>query len=674
MKLNEMPRRLEGWIFGPRRTVRIRPRFPKRSATITVPADSHRSVMLGSVAPASDHPQETHHLGVATVGLGLAGVGAFGVPTLSLLSVPLTLYVARPVFRSGYRAVVKEGRPRLSIIDSIAIGGTVACHFYLASAVGSWLCTLSDLLVRQTEDKTKDGIIKVFGQQPSKAWRLDEDGAQSEIPLKDLGPDDVIVVNAGEMIPIDGVVDGGLASVDQRALTGEAQPAEKEIGESVFAATTVVNGRLRIRVEKTGQETVAAQIGKILNDTLRFRSTLESRADRIGDRTVIPTLGAGYFALHALGPTGALAAICSNFSINTRIASPLGMLNFLNTASKNAVLIKDGRSLETLNSITTVVFDKTGTLTLEQPTVSNIHPVAGTSEEALLKWAACAEYRQSHPIARALIEAAKERGIEQLTPDHTDCELGYGLKVQLAEGTIRVGSSRYMELEQIQIPEEIQDRHTHAHAEGNTMVFVALDDRLRGAIELQPTLRPEARDIIGRLRQRNLSLAIISGDHERPTRHLSEQLGMDRYFAEVLPEDKARHVEQLQAEGKKVCFVGDGINDTIALKTADVSISMSGASTVATDCAQIVLMDGTLNHLEEAFEYSRGFQRNLKKTLITTFAPGLACLGGVFFMHFRIFAAMMLYQTSLVASVANAMSPVMKLPQSGATGSPAESN
>ncbi|MGB0383940.1 MAG: HAD-IC family P-type ATPase [Ardenticatenaceae bacterium] len=302
---------------------------------------------------------------------------------------------------------------------------------------------------------------------------------------------------------------------------------------------------------------------------------------------------------------------------------------------------------------------KTGTLTLEQPVVGQIHTCNGVSEENLLTYAAAAEYRQTHPIARAILQAADEHGLNVPEIDSAQYEVGYGIKVRLANKTIHVGSTRFMVMEGIAIPAEMQIIQQNAHENGSSLVMVAVDNQLGGAIELVAVIRPEAREIVRELRERKISMYIISGDHEKPTKQLAQELGIDNYFAETLPENKADMVAQLQEEGKSVCFIGDGINDSIALKKANVSISLSGASTIATDTAQIILMDGNLKQLENIFELAQGFENNMNNTLITSVVPGVITISGVFFLHFGLASSVILNNLGLMAGLSNVMWPLL---------------
>jgi Cu2+-exporting ATPase len=334
------------------------------------------------------------------------------------------------------------------------------------------------------------------------------------------------------------------------------------------------------------------------------------------------------------------------------------LLNFLKAASQHGILVKDGRSLELMNKIDTIVFDKTGTLTLEQPQVCKIHRSSLLSENELLSYAAMAEYRQTHPVAQAILTAATERQLFLEMPQQAHYEVGYGIKVQLSDKLLRVGSDRFMQMEGINIPANIQAIHEHCHSLGNSLVMVAIDDEFAGAIELEASLRPETQKVVKQLQQQGLALYIISGDQEGATRKLANQLGIQNYFANTLPKNKAQLIEKLQQEGKNVCFIGDGINDSIALNQADVSVSLSGASTIATDTAQIVLMDANLERLLDLLKITQALEENMQTNLTVSIIPGVVGIGSVFLFHLGFMTSVVLYALGLFTGVTNTIRPI----------------
>ena len=456
---------------------------------------------------------------------------------------PGLIYAGRHFFQDAYKSLFEERRLRMSVVDSIMITGIILTHNYFAGALTVSLLWFSQKLLLKTEDRSQKSLINIFGSQPRKIWIL-KDGSEVESPFEALKISDIVVVNAGETVLVDGTITDGYASIDQRILTGESQPSEKGIGEIVFASTVVLSGRVCIQVEKAGQETVAAQIGEVLKDTTDFKMIIRSRWLEVVDKTAPVTLAVGAFALSFLGPAAAVSLLYSfNYGYSMRVIAPTTMLNFLNLTSKNSILIKDGRAFELLDSVDTPVFDKTGTLTLERPHVEKIYTCNGYQEDELLTYAAAAECKQAHPIAQAILQEVKERTLHLPEIGEAQYEVGYGIKMSVNNQVIRVGSARFMAMEGIAIPTEIRNLQEYCHEHGSSLVMVAVNALLGGAIELHSTIRPEAKRIISRLRSRGMSMYIISGDHEKPTKKLARELGIDHYFAETLPENKADLVE-----------------------------------------------------------------------------------------------------------------------------------
>ena len=611
-------------------------------------------------APLSAEDQQANlYVGVAFACLGVTTLGQVFYPPLALLSVPGLIYTAIPFIKAGIDDLRTKRRITATTLDLISIPGVTLMGNFFAASLAVSLLSLSAAVLKRTEDRSMQSMINVFGQHPSTVWAL-VDGGEVEVPFADVCVGDVLVVMAGQMIPVDGVILSGAASIDQRMLTGESQPSEKTVGDEVFAASLMLAGRILIQVERAGETTIAAKIGEILAQTANFKQTFESRSQTISDKWSLPTLAAATLALPLHGFGGAIAILLSSLGYNLRIVGPLSMLNFLRLAAQQGVLVKDARALEVLSTINTVVFDKTGTLTLEQPRVQQIHCYGDWSADELLRYAAAAEARQSHPIARAIIEAAHERSLTIPPIGEARYEVGYGIKVSLDDKRVGIGSERFMQMEGVVVPSAVSNLRTAAHDQGHSLVLISINGEVAGAIELAPTIRPEARQIIDNLRGRGLSLYIISGDQEQPTRHLAETLGIEHYFANTLPEHKAALIQQLQNEGKRVCFVGDGINDAIALKQADLSISLRGASTIATDTAQIVLMDATLNELTGLFDLANAYNANMRANHIASMAPGIAVIGGVFLFHFGVLTSIMFYNAGLITGVANAMSPLLR--------------
>jgi heavy metal translocating P-type ATPase len=601
---------------------------------------------------------QKQNLLVAATGWGLGILGGLGAPLLYVPSALCTLYAFRFLFTDAYRIYQEERRLDYRAIWAMTIPAALAIGAVTSAAFGALLGIVGYYLVAKTENRSKQQIAELFGGQIGTVWLL-VDGVEVEASLAQINNGDIIVVQAGQMIPVDGTIATGTATVDQHMLTGEAQPVEKAPGDGVLAATIVLSGRIQIQVEKAGEATVAAQITQVLNQSSNLKRSLQSRTDRMMNRLTWPILGLSALAVPFAGLSGAVAVLWYYPGGRLMNFGALSMLSNLQVAAQRGILVKDGRALETLSEIDTVVFDKTGTLTSEQPTVSQFFCYNGLVQQDLLRYAAAAEAKQSHPIARAILQAAADHSLTLPPLEEAHYKVGYGLKTRIEGVMVCVGSVRFMQMEGIAVPLTIIEQQAASHAIGNSLVLVALNNEIVGALELAPTIRPEADAIIRSLHARGIQTVIISGDNEAPTQRLAAELGISRYFAEVLPQDKADLVAQLQAEGHKVCFVGDGINDAIALKTANVAISLRGATTVATDMADIVFMDGALRQLPTLFQLADEFAANMFINLVAAVVPPVLGIASTLFLGWGFGIAVVLSQVNLPVGIYNALRPLL---------------
>lgn len=615
--------------------------------------------------------QANYSLLLGITGLGLAGLAHLLALPITLFSALVGLYIMTPMIKLGYHLAVHERKLSTAHLMLLYFAGMWLGGYLVIGAAGLILMAFARKIQMLSENSTRDELISIFGQQPRTAWML-VDGVETEVSMEQVLVGNILVIDVGQMIPVDGVIIDGMASIDQHMLTGEAQPVEKGVGDPVLAATIVLSGRIFVRVEKAGTETTATQIEEILNRTARQRLSIQEKSTQIADRSLKPMLigcGLGYLLN---GPLGATTILGCNYTLSMMGLTPLTMLNFLNQSSRAGILVKEGNALEKLHKVDTILFDKTGTLTVEQPHVVQIHTSATLAAAEVLRLAAAAEHRQTHPVAQAILvaAAAQQLAIPKVADAHY--EVGYGIKVRVtndretADGDIQststlvcVGSWRFMEMEGITIPASQQRLLATCQTQGHSLVFVAADGELVGALELKATVRAEARQVVEELRRRGMKLYIISGDQEAPTRTLAHELRMDGYFANTLPEHKADLVDQLKAEGRKVCFVGDGINDAIALKKADVSISLRGATTAATDTAQVVLMDADLNQLLVLIRLVDELHKNLDLNFNVAMALSLLSASGVLFLNAGFAIVEALFAAQLVIGVGIASMPLL---------------
>jgi heavy metal translocating P-type ATPase len=635
----------------------------------TLQADGRQALQLDldpeeRAAMAKYRRESTKNLVLSAGATGLALLGNRS-RLFSVLGAAGVLWLSRDLFALVAKDFRRGHYLSIYLIGVVMLVGMIATGRLALAAFSGVVGGLFGKIVNRVEDDSEQALVRVFSGHPAQVWVL-VDGVELAVDFHAIKPGDLVIVNAGEVVPVDGCIQTGAGQVDQHLLTGESQPVDKVPGEAVFASTLLLSGRLAIRVETAGEDTMAAKIGQVLARTQGYKETLILRGRRISDRYLPVTVGLSAVTWPLLGPQAAIAVLWSSLGGTMSAFGPLSVLSYLQILSRHGILVKDGRIFETLRQVDTVVFDKTGTLTLEEPTVGRIHAGEGFTEHAVLRAAATAEYRQPHPIARAILAAATARGLELPDLAQASYEVGYGIAVQVAgEALIRVGSRRFLEGAGLVIPATLESLAQQAEAAGHSLVYVGLGERLAGAIELAPTPRPEAAAVVAFLKARGIRLYIISGDHPGPTARLAASLGIDDYFAETLPAHKAERVQGLRAAGRCVCFIGDGINDAIALQAAQVSISLKGASSAATDTAQIVFMDGTLTQLPQLLRLADEYEATMQTNLVASFAPGVIIIGGVYLFNLGIGAAMTLCYLGGVAGLGNTLWPLIKHQDAG---------
>ncbi len=571
-------------------------------------------------------------------------------------------YTAIPYLRIVETSLLEKKKIDGYVLYGIADMMTFGIGSLATAAFGVSLFHGARFIISNAEKNSKDSMVNIFAKQPHTVWLLVND-SEVETALDNIVPGDIVVVNTGDIIPVDGVIVQGMAAIDQHALTGESQPAEKTEGDAVFAATQVMSGRLQIQVQTSGSETTAAKITDILRHTIDFKTNSQLKGEQWADQWNVPVLLLGFAAMPWLGAAGTVVILNGHVAQNIRVVAPLSTLNYLNVAAHKGILVKDGRVLEDLPSIDTFLFDKTGTLTCEEPEVGQIHVyLSPYTEKQILAYAAAAEAKLKHPIARAILNRANAAKLILPEVDDANYCLGYGIAVHIDGKLIQVGSRRFMDKEGIVLPKNLDEQMQAAYDSGHSLIMLAIDKQLAGVLEMCASIRPEIIDLLANLRTHGVQhLAIVSGDHKQPTQKLAQTLGMDAYFYDVLPQNKAEIVAKLQAEGRKVCFIGDGVNDAIAMKKANISISLSGATSVATDTAQIILMDGSLKKLNDLLTLAHELEKNLQAGWIFNIVPGTLTIFSAFAFNISILTAILLSQGGLTAGVINSMLPLRQI-------------
>lgn len=610
------------------------------------------------LAVAAEEERSRFRFILTTGTMGLAVMAQTGFPWLTPISYLLIGYFSADVFKEAANALFKEKKIKVDILDTVVILLTLLFGQIGAAAFMVWILDLADMLLQKTTKKSKKYLTDIFGEQPRFAWLL-VDGSEVRTEVKDLKKDDTIVVGTGESIPVDGLIIDGGAMIDQQSLTGESTPADKQEGDHVFASTVIVAGRVTVKVEETGKNTLASQVISIINEASGYDVRLQSVGEKMADKMVIPTLGLGAMGYASSGAGALLAIINADYGTGIRVAAPIALLASLGNAAKNGILIKHSEVVEKLKDIDVVLFDKTGTLTSEIPSVSQIITADETyNEEEILFYTATAEQKFSHPIAAAILQKARDLDITLGKYDDSQYDVGLGINVKIGDNWIKVGSGRYIEREEIDIPDLIKSALEESAERGQSAILTAINNKVAGMIELQSTIRDEAADVIADLRANGIKeIVLISGDHEAPTKDLSSKLNIDRYFAGVLPNEKADYVKLLQDEGKKVMMVGDGINDSAALSHAEIGVSLKGASTIAVDVADVIFMDGTLTKFHYLFEVAETLQKNVKRSFLLVAVPNTVCIVGAFMGVFGLKASLVLNNGFNLIAAANGMLP-----------------
>ncbi|MBN9159998.1 MAG: heavy metal translocating P-type ATPase, partial [Myxococcales bacterium] len=555
-------------------------------------------------------------------------------------------------------------------LDVVAIGILVGTERFASAALVTWLLSLGDLVLARTHARARRAITERLDLETVEAYRLRGEVPERVTPTS-LRPGDRIIIETGARIAADGVVERGIALVDEKALTGESLPRTRTLGERVLSGSVVVDGQVIVRVERTGAETTASRIAAVLAGAGTKPMTLQRDAERVADRLVLPT-----FAL--AGAAGALAAqldrmtsvLITDFGTGLRIAVPAAALTAMTLAAREGVLVKGGQFLERLAKVDTIVFDKTGTLTRGEPEVVAIDVIGRLSSADCLRLATAAEARQKHPIARAIRRCAERTGVRPCRAEVGSevVSVGRGVSASVEGQHIIVGGKRTMLEHGVRAGEAraVMDRH---RALGASSVLLAIDGQLAAVLAIADEPRAESANVIHVLRGGGRrQVLLLSGDSKAVVQAVGRALGIDRAEGELLPEDKVLVVRELQAAGRTVAMIGDGINDAPALAVADVGISIEGGTDLAVEAADVVLLEGGLAKLPRAFAIADRGMANVKRSLGLVLAPNaIAIVLGAFGLLSPAVATIVNNGSTIAAALA-AVAPLVGNRRAGTSG------
>lgn len=525
-----------------------------------------------------------------------------------------------------------QGKIEVPVLDATAIGVSMLRGDYGTAGSVMFLLGVGELLEEWTHKKSVGDLARSMSLNVGKVW-LKKDGQEILVPSEKIVAGDEIVVHMGNLILFDGEVSNGEGMVNQASLTGESVPVRRTLGSVVYAGTVLEEGELTILVKQTGGSSRYEKITAMIEESEKLKSGLESKAEHLADRLVPYSLGGTALTyLLTRNATKALSILMVDFSCALKLAMPISVLSAIREANQHKITVKGGKFLEAVAEADTIVFDKTGTLTKAQPTVAEVVSFSETkSPDELLRIAACLEEHFPHSMAKAVVDAAKEKHLDH-EEMHSKVEyiVAHGISTTINGEKAIIGSYHFVfEDENSIIPEGMEEKFRHLPEEYSHL-YLALEGVLAAVICIEDPLRPEAAEIIRQLKKAGLKkIVMMTGDSERTAKAIAKKVGVDEYYAEVLPEDKANFVEKEKAEGRKVIMIGDGINDSPALSAADVGIAISEGAEIAREIADITVAADDLAEILVLRMLSNRLMKRIHKNyrFIVTFNAGLILLG-----------------------------------------------
>ncbi|MEC2305545.1 MULTISPECIES: heavy metal translocating P-type ATPase [Heyndrickxia] len=554
-----------------------------------------------------------------------------------LLATIVQIFVGGHYYRDAYHAI-RGGSANMAVLVVLGtstaylyslvltILGSGRMLYFEASAIVMTLIVLGKLMETRAKGQTSEAMKKLMGLQ-AKTARVNRGGKEIEVPVEEVVPGDILLVRAGEKIPVDGVITEGASSVDESMLTGESMPVSKKAGDAVIGATLNKTGSFRFKATKVGKDTALSQIIKLVEEAQGSKAPIQHLADQISGIFVpiviliaLVTFAVTYFAA---GFTPAMVSMVAVLVIACPcalgLATPTAVMVGTGLGAENGVLIKSAEHLQSAHRITTVVLDKTGTITKGEPEVTDLIPYGGFLEDDLLAISAAAEKGSEHPLGAAIVKKAAEKGLQLPNVMEFEAVPGRGIRVKIEEREVLIGNKKMMEDAHIRIDDVISQMEK-LEEDGKTAMLVAMDGALSGLIAVADTVKETSAKAIRMLKEMGIETVMMTGDNRRTAEAIARQVGVDRVLAEVLPEDKSKEVEKLKRAGNITAMVGDGINDAPALAAADVGIAIGTGTDVAMEAADITLMRGDLMGIVNTIRLSKATMRKIRQNLFWAFA------------------------------------------------------
>ena len=601
--------------------------------------------------------------------IGLSNLIELPQQTIFLLQLLIATPVQFWIGRHFYTGAIAAARHRTTNMNTLIAVGTSAAYLYSVvatffpavfeikgyeahvyfdtSATIIVLILLGRLFEARAKGQTSEAIKKLIGLQ-AKTARVIRDGKEMDIPVEEVEMGDRIIVRPGEKIPVDGVIVDGYSSVDESMVTGESMPVEKNAGDAVIGATINRTGSFRFEATKIGRDTMLSHIIEMVQSAQGSKPPIARMADIIASYFVPVVIGIAsltFLVWYFFGPAPALTYAILNFiavliiacPCSLGLATPTSIMVGTGKGAENGILIRSGEALERAHQINTIVFDKTGTLTKGRPEVTDIIAI-GPSEEEVLFYASSAEKGSEHPLGESIIKKAMDEGLEIRSPEQFRAVPGHGIKATVNGKKIMLGNEKLMQDEGVSI-DILKQKAVALSEQGKTPMFVSVENKISGIIAVADTLKEDSVNAVKALHNLGVDVVMITGDNKRTGDAIARLAGIDRVLAEVLPEDKASEVKKLQAAGRVVAMVGDGVNDAPALAQADIGIAIGTGTDVAIETSDITLISGNIRGVVTAIALSRATMRNIKQNLFWAFAYNVILIpvaAGVLFPFFGI--------------------------------------
>jgi Cu+-exporting ATPase len=620
--------------------------------------------------------------------------------TAAVLTLPVLAWSGRQFFESAWNGLLNHNTNMdtlvalgtgsawsystvVAVAPELFPAGTAGMYFEVAVIVIA-LILLGQALELRAKSRSSAAIKKLLELQ-AKTARVIRDGREIDVPIEEVVVGDTVLVRPGEKVPVDGVIVEGMSAIDESVVTGESVPVDKKAGDYVIGSSVNKTGAFTFRATKVGKDTALAQIVRMVEEAQNSRPPIGRLVDQISSYFVPSVMIIGvltFLAWFNFGPAPVL-----NYSVVTMVAvlviacpcalglaTPISLMVGVGKAAEHGVLIRNGEALETASRLTTVVLDKTGTITKGKPELTDVLPLSSFDEADLLRLAAIADKRSEHPLAEAIVKGAREQGIEVGEPESFNAIPGHGVEATVEGRRVLVGNRKLMERENVPMT-EFEKIANRLADEGKTPMFVAVDGQPAGIVAVADTIKEDSVAAVRALQRMGIEVVMMTGDNERTARAIAQQAGIKRVLAEVLPDEKARQVELLQAEGSSqkekggrrmrlVGMVGDGINDAPALAQADIGFAIGTGTDVAIEAADVTLVGGSLRGVVTAIEVSRATLRNIKQNLFGAFiynVLGIPVAAGLLYPFFGVLLSPIIAGAAMAASSITVVSNANRL-------------